>query len=798
MKRPLVPVAICYAAGVLLADYLHPPVLMIFVWALTIASAACMLPARRPVLLLLLTFAAGWVNLAWRTDLRSPSDLRNFFSPDPIIVTLRGTLSWSPEKRVTTYGEREVARTLAWLNAREVTAKGGAWHPAGGKVLIASPGLLQPEVRKGAEVEVTGVLAAPPGPEAEGLFDYQKYLARQDIHFQLRTAGAEDWKVIRPVQRSVSESFMEWAKRALSRGVEDKGLPVLLLHSMTLGARSSLEQDDYEPFIRTGTMHLFAISGLHVALISGMLLWVLRMARVPRSWCGVIALPLIWFYTAATGWQPSAARATIMMSVVILGWSLERPTDLINSLCAAGLMILLYEPRQLFGASFQLSFFVVLSIALLLPVIERQRDAWLRHDPLLPAELVPRWRRLMYRPLRSTTSALGISLAAWLGAMPLTIYYFHLFTPVTLLANIVAVPLSSIALGCNMASLVFGDWLPLATGLLNRLAVIAMAAIVWLCEWSGQLPFAAINVRPLTIMEVAVYYALLMGIFSGWLLAEKRRAWFFSLSPIALLAWWLLPGSAVPGLTVFPLEGGLAIHSSWRGEEVLIDCGKTNSVERLVMPWLQARGINNLDGFVLTHGDMAHVGGASLVAARFQPDVVYAGPLKFRSPVYKRCIEEFASANRLRVVSVGSNAGRWRVLHPMPDDPVSRADQGSLVLATEFNGTRVLLLSDLDRTGQEMLLTRGIGLRADIVVTGLPDQGEPLCDALLERIKPELVIVADSSSPSYAKAKPALLERLRAKGCHVTCTSDTGVATIRFERSGHHTLNTMRPQPASP
>ena len=85
--------------------------------------------------------------------------------------------------------------------------------------------------------------------------------------------------------------------------------------------------------------------------------------------CGLVLIPLIWFYVALTGWPASAIRATVMLTVVIVGWALRRPSDLLNSLFAAALIILLWEPRQLFQAGFQLSFFVVLCIILTLPAL---------------------------------------------------------------------------------------------------------------------------------------------------------------------------------------------------------------------------------------------------------------------------------------------------------------------------------------------------------------------------------------------------------------------------------------------
>src|SRR4029434_10528938 len=132
---------------------------------------------------------------------------------------------------------------------------------------------------------------------------------------------------------------------------------------------------------------------LHVALISGILVAALRVFRVPRVACGLIVVPFLWIYTGFTGWHASAIRSTIMMSVIIAGWSIRRPSDLLNSLAAAAFIILLLDPSQLFQAGFQLSFSVVLSLALFIPVLDALRTRLLRYDPLVPEDLRPRWQR---------------------------------------------------------------------------------------------------------------------------------------------------------------------------------------------------------------------------------------------------------------------------------------------------------------------------------------------------------------------------------------------------------------------
>ena len=305
--------------------------------------------------------------------------------------------------------------------------------------------------------------------------------------------------------------------------VEDESLH--LLWAMVLGWKTGLTSEVAEVFMQSGTLHIFAISGLHIALIAGILIRLLRVLRVSRGASGLVVIPLIWFYTGATGWQASAIRSTVMMTIVIAGWALERPSNLINSLAAAGLVILMWDPRQLFQAGFQLSFFVVLGIALIVPPLETVRQKLLAPDPLLPPELRPGWQRWLDWPIRAVTTSLATSLAAWLGSMPLIAWYFYMITPGSLLANLVIVPLSSIALMSSLGSLICGDWARPLTVLFNHSSWFWMLLMVRLSEWFASLPGAWFYVPQPSLALSALYYLLLGAVLSGVAFAPRWRVW---------------------------------------------------------------------------------------------------------------------------------------------------------------------------------------------------------------------------------------------------------------------------------
>jgi ComEC/Rec2-related protein len=792
MKQPLVPVALAYAVGLVAADYLHIRLAVLFACSFALLLIALVSSSRRVVLLWPLLVLAGWTNLASRTALLSPLDLRAVMGTNAALVTIRGRLVETPSQRVFEQDDQESWRSLAQVEVTEMR-RGSDREKVRGRVMTTTRGQVGAEFFLGQKVEITGVLMPPPLPVAEGLFDYRKFLERQGIYFQLKCDNTNAWAVVAPAitRPPLADRFLAWAQRTLALGLppEHKDQPLRLLWAMTLGWRPALTNEVSEPFMRSGTMHIFAISGLHIALIAGILVSLLRVLRVSRVWCGLLVIPLIWFYTVATGWQSSAIRSTLMMTIVIGGWSLRRPSDLVNSLAAAAFVILLWDPQQLFQASFQLSFFVVLSIALLVPPLEKIVNRLLQHDPLLPESLIPRGQRWLVGSVRWVALALTTSIAAWLGSLPLTAYYFHLFSPVTLLANLVVVPVSSAALACNLGSLICGDWFPWATELFNHAGWWFMWLMTRASEWATEIPGGFRYVPAPGLAEFIIYYALLVGTLSGWLFTKTRWKWSCAGALVLLVVYfarWQAGRNEVE-ITVLPLNGGHGVFVNAKGtaSDWLMDCGNTNSVEFVTKPFLRAQGVNEVSRLLLTHGDLRHVGGVSPVENLFGVREVYTSGVRFRSTAYRRIVSNLdAQPGRRKLIHRGDRVGDWRVVHPQPDEKSPQADDSALVLLGEIHGTRVLLLSDLGRPGQEMLMQREKDLRADIVVAGLPEQTEPLCDALLDAIQPRAIIVADSEFPATKRASNALRERLAQRNVPVFCTRFSGAVTLVVKKNG--------------
>ena len=546
-------------------------------------------------------------------------------------------------------------------------------------------------------------------------------------------------------------------------------------------------------------MHMFAIDGLRIALLSGMIVALLLVLRLSRAWCGAVAVPVIWFYTAATGWEASAIRASVMMTIVLGGWALKRPSDLLNSLAAAAFVILLWDPRQLFEASFQLSFFVMLVIALMLPRLNEFSDRRLRPDALLPDELVSGWKQSGFWLSRKLARYAGLSLAAWIGSIPLAAKYFHLFSPVSTLANLVAVPLGTLALMANLGALACGHWLSWVTELFNHAAWFFMVAMTWVSVEAAKIPGAYFYVPEPSLTTIAIYYLVIVAVFSGWFATRRRILWGAAslLCLTGFYAWQWQSTRAETILTVLPLDGGHAVYvdADGRKNDWLINCGNEYAVDHTLKDFLRAQGVNTIPRLVLTEGDIKNMGGAQRIDKLFGVDELWTSNVKFRSTAYRDAVAAFEDGerpqpadrtpgSRHKILNAGDTNGCWQVTFPDTTNGLAKADDRPLVLLGKFAGAKVLLLSDLSRAGQSRLLATTNNLRADIVIAGLPTEGEPLCDALIDAIQPRVIVIADSDSPATRRASRALHERLAQKKLPVIYTRTAGAVKIAVDKTG--------------
>jgi ComEC/Rec2-related protein len=300
------------------------------------------------------------------------------------------------------------------------------------------------------------------------------------------------------------------AAETLRVGIEDYPETVGLVHALLLGYRSELSPAAHRLFVRSGTLHIFAVSGLHVGIVVGLIVFALAACSVPRrNWLLFVA-PLLLAYTLMTGMKPSAVRACIMAMVFLGATALHRRADSYSSLAFAALALLAWSPAILMEASFVLSFSVVTGILLVFPHVEAMlRPLW-APDPFL-AE--PEQRRVrLGRWCGSKTAAMAaVSISAWLISAPLIGAYFGRVAPIAVVANIVVVPMAFLIVLAGSLSIVFGSLVGVVAEIFNHAALALSSLLLEGLRMLVMLPGGFVQVPYMPWWFMATWYGLIVA-----------------------------------------------------------------------------------------------------------------------------------------------------------------------------------------------------------------------------------------------------------------------------------------------
>ncbi|MEO6742681.1 MAG: ComEC/Rec2 family competence protein [Chthoniobacteraceae bacterium] len=593
-----------------------------------------------------------------------------------------------------------------------------------------------------------------------GQFDVSDWLRRQGIHFEISARAASDCTITDHGHGSPAMSFAissrEWIRKKLELGLADEPDITTLIESMVLGMRGDTPPEMKGLFQKTGTLHLFAVSGLNVAMLAGIAWYLLKPLRFSRRVAVVIIIPLLCTYALVTGLSSSCVRATVMAAFILLGRLIERPAIPMNSLAAAAVVILAWDTNELFTPGFQLSFALVVFIMALSGPIARRLEPLAEPDDFIPPELWTRGEHGRVWLWKQITGAAGVTLSAWIGSFVFMAGYFHLISPVAIVANAVAVPLA---------------FFVLALGLMSLLCATFSAKLVMLVNQANWV----------TAKALLASLALFSKAPGGYIYVEVPQ---FARKPAC-------------EITSLEVGDGAAIHIRSGDGDWLVDCGGAHAYDNTLLPYLRSRGVNRLDGIFLTHGDTAHLGAATSVFADFHPRSVADTIYSDRSPSRRDVHAHLAAAKfgrrylqRGDEILLGKDA-TLKVLFPPPGIVRTQADDKALVCRIEAAGLRVLLMSDAGFPTERWLLENETDLRADVIVTGWHSRDISGTPDFLSRVQP---VAAVCSRPPFGTPPARLAEwedNVRALGAKPFQQDRSGAVRIELREDDGLTLRTF-------
>ncbi|MBL9189392.1 MAG: ComEC/Rec2 family competence protein [Opitutaceae bacterium] len=395
-----------------------------------------------------------------------------------------------------------------------------------------------PPIRS-AEIAAVGVLVTLPRNPPADTFD--GYLAGAGMNFRLTRGRVLDEEQPAHAYYRFCARAAAWCHATLGRGIAEKRPELAgLLRAMMLGATHELSDEQHALFMQSGTMHLFAISGLNIGVIAAAIHGLLLLVRLPAWARFALGAAVLWLFVDITGASPSAVRAFAMAVCLQAAFVLRRPGNPVSALVASALAVLLIAPLQVFSASFLMSYTIVAALLVLgLPL----SDAWLtRWAPWrdLPKVAWRWWQHGLDQAWRAGLAAIAIGVATTLVSLLTSVQFFRLLTPGALIANLALIPAAMVATLGGFASLLCGlvGFGPGAS-LCNHAAALVLLAIEALVRFGVQVPGAFLSARFAAPWVGPAALALLLAtLLGGYALRWQPRTG----------GWW--PPFAVAGLTL--------------------------------------------------------------------------------------------------------------------------------------------------------------------------------------------------------------------------------------------------------
>ncbi len=716
-----------------------------------------------------------WLNRIAKNDV-------SLFAGKTEEVFLGGIIVSEVEERETFYGDKKISFDLKAQKLWRPGVKKPSDISGKGRVYLKNP---KEALLYGDEVVLKGGLEIPKGLRNEGGFNTRAYLDRKGIRALFYGAKDLKLKVLRHDRGNPVQANAIRIKRFLSRGLSghfskrDAGF----LKALFLGERGDLEEDFKDLFVKTGTLHILSVSGFNIGFLCLTLFFLLKPLPVSRNLKNTLILAAIWLYCVLVGWQAPVVRASIMASVFILGDLLGRKASLLNSLGLAALVILLVSPKDLFDVGFQLSFLAVFGIAVFVPV-------FIKRPELFPNEKLT----VKEKVYRYASELFWVSFVCLFVSLPVTTQNFYIVTPLSLVANMIVVPVSFLVFFLGFIFFFTFWWFPKFLGLIPFVVKILMEFFVNALFFIEHLPGAYFIVGRL---HSFLWIVLVLGIVYFFCdpkiknHAVRAVLIVFFCFNVFLAQDVLRHFGQVFRMTVLDVGQGDAIYFEFpEGGNMLIDAGPGGDSDKgrwVVAPFLKSKGVRSIDALVISHPQADHIGGMPTVFDEFKvKNVVHSGA-KYDTKLFgflKNRIQNEKS--RVLEVHKGQKIEGFAdvevdVLNPPKKETQSKnINDESVVLKINYGHTSFLLTGDSGKEAMSSILQGDADIHSSVLK--VPHHGAKLGtqgEHFVRAVNPKVSIVSVGGHNPYKHPSPVTLGILNSlPECEVYRTDGNGQVSV--------------------
>ncbi len=623
----------------------------------------------------------------------------------------------------------------------------------------------------------TGMLKEPPSPRNFYAFDYKDYLYKQHIHALFEVESLSNC-----VQKDVS--FIHWLfsvrQRAVSYiGETFSGQSAAFMNALLFGDRQYMTFEVEEQYQQFGLVHLLAISGSHIVLLTAICYFVSLRIGMTRESTTMLLLVCIPLYMFCAGASPSVVRASIA-AVIVFG-ALTRAVRVsgMDALSMTLIIMLFYDPYVLFDIGFQFSF--VGSFSLLLSS-----------------------SRLLTNENGIVKNSIYLSVISQLTSTPILLYHFGYVSPYSILLNMIYVPFLSlfvlpaciVILVCLLCLPIVSQWL----ASLLSLCIHVSNVMLQMCE---ALPFARLTFGQTQSFLVALYCISVVTVLLSWegLIWRKYRLLFLLSFFILSTCHYAFPYVNANGSVTYIDVGqgdAILIRLPYNQGTYLIDTGGTLPVKKeewqqkkhefsvghdILVPFLQKEGVRMIDKLIVTHGDMDHMGAVQEVMQSIAVKEVVLGK-KIKFSLLEQQIQQLAAQKNvpIRIVEKGDSwkAGETVFSVLSPEGEEKEDNNQSIVLWAKIGGLTWLFTGDLEEVGEKRFIQWYPELHADVLKVGHHGSKTSSSGQFLDTIQPKKAIISVGEKNRYGHPYIEVLERLTERGIEVWRTDEQGAISYVF------------------
>ncbi|MFQ6678249.1 MAG: DNA internalization-related competence protein ComEC/Rec2 [Fidelibacterota bacterium] len=614
-----------------------------------------------------------------------------------------------------------------------------------------------------------------------GEFNFQSFYNRKNIYGWIfpdkndyvtvrRNSKFHFGRFIYTIQNKIRSHFNEYAP----------GDAAGLLSALILGDKSDVDPSIKESFVKTGVIHVLAVSGLHVGYVLIVLLLIKNMFHLPWGADRIVVILGLIIFVILTGGKASVVRATIMAALYVMAPVFNRTANIWNIIGGAAMGILCFRPLDLFDLGFQLSFLAVASIIFFYNWFET----------ILPEKL--KVSNIGHKVPQFIWGLFLVSIAAQIGTLPLTILVFGKFPLIALIANVLIVPLIGVLVGIGFFILFLG-WIPGIGYVLGNTAWLIAKIITFNTHLFSTFSFSTLKMS-FTPYEMIAYYLVLLSIVLFFNEIRRKYGFLIILFVLNYSVWkWAFNEKTLDVIFLDVGQGDGIIVKLPDDKIMLIDAGERNRYNDMgkdvVLPVLTYLGIHELNWVVMSHPHNDHIGGIVSLLGEVKIDTLWDTYLPYKSWTYRKIVE-YSDSNSIMIQH--PKRGETRKLSKnvfvqilAPDSlfaaSAHNVNNSSIVFKLIYGKTSILFTGDLEFEGDESLIPYQDLLKSDVLKVAHHGSITSSSESILDLVNPKMSVISVGWKNKFSHPSPFVIDRFKSRKIKIHRTDLSGAFWLKSD-----------------